>query len=125
MQHVRYEVIDHIAVVTLDRPEALNAFTDAMEAGLVECFDRSDADDDVRVVVLTGTGRAFCAGMDLTPSGGDAVSPFAEWRASPTAPDGTRFDVPREDLPVRRDGGGRVALRIFDSAKPVIAAING
>ncbi|MDQ6525886.1 enoyl-CoA hydratase-related protein [Nocardioides sp. LHD-245] len=127
MTHVRYEVADHVAVITLDRPEALNAFTDTMEEELVACFDRSDADDDVRVVVLTGAGRAFCAGMDLSPGEEPeaGASPFAAWRASPTAPAGTQYDVPGEDLPVRRDGGGRVTLRIFESAKPVIAAING
>lgn len=122
--HVQYEVSDHVAVVRLDRPAALNAFTDEMEAELIECFDRSDADDDVRVVVLTGSGRAFCAGMDLSPAA-DGVAPFEAWRRSGTAPAGTQYDVPGEPLPIRRDGGGRVALRIFDSLKPTIAAING
>ena len=121
---VRYEVRDHVALITLDRPEALNAFTDEMEAGLVTCFDRSDADDDVRVVVLTGAGRAFCAGMDLS-TGRDGVDPFVDWRASATAPEGSVFQVEDGSPPIRRDGGGRVVLRIFDSTKPVIAAING
>ncbi|XVQ09546.1 enoyl-CoA hydratase-related protein [Spirillospora sp. CA-255316] len=127
MADVRYEVTDHVALITLDRPEALNAFTDTMEAELVECFERSDADDDVRVVILTGAGPAFCAGMDLTPAddAAAAASPFAAWRASPNAPAGTQYDLAGEELPVRRDGGGRVTLRIFDSKKPVIAAING
>ncbi len=91
-----------------------------MESELIACFDRSDADDEVRAVVLTGSGRAFCAGMDLT--GGDT---FESWRASASAPPGSQFDVPGEALPIRRDGGGRVVLRIFESRKPVIAAING
>ncbi|MEV6815654.1 enoyl-CoA hydratase-related protein [Micromonospora sp. NPDC051296] len=119
--HVRYEVRDHVAVVTLNRPEALNAFTDQMESGLIECLDVADADDTVRVVVLTGAGRAFCAGMDLT----DGADTFRAWRTSPQAPPGTQFDVPGEALPMRRDGGGRVVLRIFSALKPVIAAING
>jgi enoyl-CoA hydratase/carnithine racemase len=121
---VRYEVTDGIAVVTLDRPGALNAFTDRTEVELIECFDRSDADDQVRVVVITGAGRAFCAGMDLAPSP-DGGGPFETWRASPDAPPETQFHVEGELLPVRRDGGGRVSLRIFESTKPVIAAING
>ncbi|TCB95475.1 enoyl-CoA hydratase [Micromonospora zingiberis] len=119
--HVRYEVRDHVAVVTLDRPEALNAFTDQMESGLIECLDAADADDGVRVVVITGAGRAFCAGMDLT----DGADTFRAWRTSPHAPAGTRFEVPGEELPMRRDGGGRVVLRIFTARKPVIAAVNG
>lgn len=122
--HVQYEVVDHVAVVRLSRPDALNAFTDAMEAELIACLDRSDSDDDVRVVVLTGTGRAFCAGMDLAPTD-DGVPPFETWRRSETAPVGTQYVVAGEDLPIRRDGGGRVVLRIFESVKPIIAAING
>ncbi|MGD9958312.1 enoyl-CoA hydratase-related protein [Nocardioides sp.] len=121
---VRYEKLGNVALLTLDRPEALNAFTDAMEQALIECFKRTDADDEVRVVVLTGAGKAFCAGMDLTPSP-SGLEPFEEWRASTTAPAGTQFEVAGQALPVRRDGGGRVVLRIFDSTKPVIAAING
>ncbi|MDQ7909053.1 enoyl-CoA hydratase-related protein [Phytohabitans sp. ZYX-F-186] len=122
--HVRYEVSDHVAIVTLDRPASLNAFTDRMEAELIECFHRSDADDAVRAVILTGAGRAFCAGMDLTPgeSGGGT---FETWRTSPDAPADTQFELPGHALPVRRDGGGRVVLRIFESLKPVIAAVNG
>lgn len=123
-RHVRYQVLDHVAVITLDRPEALNAFTDEMERGLIDCLDRADADDAVRAVVLTGAGRAFCAGMDLAPSE-EGREPFEQWRLSDTAPAGTQYDVAGHDLPIRRDGGGRVALRIFASRKPVIAAING
>ncbi|MFI6309801.1 enoyl-CoA hydratase-related protein [Nocardia fusca] len=122
--HVRYRVDDHIAVITLDRPSSFNAFTDEMEAQLIEYFDRTDADDRVRAVVLTGAGSAFCAGLDLAP-GSEGKVPFVEWRASRSAPEGTQFVVDGEVLPLRRDGGGRVALRIFDSRKPVIAAING
>jgi enoyl-CoA hydratase/carnithine racemase len=122
--HVRYEHEDGVAVVTLDRPDALNAFSDQMESELIACFDRSDADDDVRVVVLTGSGKAFCVGMDLTPTP-DGAGTFEAWRRSPDAAPGTQSEVAGEDLPIRRDGGGRVALRIFESTKPVIAAING
>jgi enoyl-CoA hydratase/carnithine racemase len=118
MSEVLLDVADGIATITLNRPGALNAFNDAMEAGLLSALERCDRDDAVRVVILTGAGRAFCAGMDLT----DAT--FEAWRRSPTAPAGTHFDV-GEELPLRRDGGGRVVLRLFELTKPVIAAING
>lgn len=123
-QHVLYAVDGHVATITLHRPDRLNAFTDTMERQLLEAFDRSDADDEVRAVVITGAGRAFCAGMDLA----EAENPddtFREWRSSPDASEGTVFDVSGEELPVRRDGGGRVTLRIWSSLKPVISAING
>jgi enoyl-CoA hydratase/carnithine racemase len=102
---IRYDVDDGIATITLNRPDRLNAFTDKMEADLIAAFDASDADDDVKAVIVTGEGRAFCAGADLE-SRGDTFN------------DGERDATPR-------DGGGRVVLRIFDSLKPVIAAING
>lgn len=106
-EQIAYEVADHILTITLDRPQVLNAFTVVMMRELVDAFDRADADDDVRVVVVTGRGRAFCAGADLSSGAGT-------------------FDHRREgDDGVRRDGGGLVSLRIFESTKPVIAAING
>lgn len=118
---VQLSVADGIATITLNRPDKLNAFTDEMEWGLIEAFDRTDADDDVKVVVLTGAGRGFCAGMDLS-EGDDA---FFSWRTSATAPAGTQYDVPGEELPMRRDGGGRLVLRMYASLKPIIAAVNG
>ncbi|MFS3128824.1 crotonase/enoyl-CoA hydratase family protein [Nocardioides sp. Bht2] len=121
METLRYAVADGIATITLNRPDRLNAFTDEMEAELIEAFDLADADDDVRVVLLTGAGRGFCAGMDAS-DGGDA---FTAWRTSPTAPAGTQFQVPGDEMPRRRDGGGRVVLRMYDSLKPIIAAVNG
>ncbi|SNR81215.1 crotonase/enoyl-CoA hydratase family protein [Blastococcus mobilis] len=121
MSVVQLDVNEGIATITLNRPELLNAFTDEMEVGLVEAFDRTDADDDVRAVILTGAGRGFCAGMDV--SDGDAA--FVNWRTSGTAPEGTTYEVPGESMPMRRDGGGRVVLRIYSSLKPVIAAVNG
>jgi enoyl-CoA hydratase/carnithine racemase len=116
---VRYEVKDRIATITLNRPDKLNAFNEPMIDELLDVFDRSDADDDVRVVVVTGAGRGFCAGADLSAGAStfdataQADSPF---RAD-ASPDYTRDSA--------RDGGGRVTLRIFQSLKPVIAAING
>jgi len=108
-EEIRYEVDAGILTLTLDRPERLNAFTNTMAHELMDAFDRADADDDVRVVVVTGAGRGFCAGADLG-AGGETF----DWRRRGT----DEGDVPR-------DTGGRVTLRIFDSTKPVIAAING
>jgi enoyl-CoA hydratase/carnithine racemase len=107
-QEIRYEVADHVLTITLNRPDRLNAFTPTMGRELVEAFDRADADDDVRAIIVTGEGRGFCAGADLA-GGGDTF----DWRDRQQA----------DEIP--RDGGGIVALRIFDSTKPVIAAING
>ena len=103
---IRYTVEDYVATITLSRPDKLNAFTSTMARELLSVFDITDADDDVRAVIVTGDGRAFCAGADLS-SGGDTFV-----HAEP----GRRL---------QRDGGGRVTLRIFDSLKPVIAAVNG
>jgi enoyl-CoA hydratase/carnithine racemase len=108
-EEIRYEVADHVLTITLNRPDRLNAFTPTMARELIEAFDASDADDDVRAVIVTGAGRGFCAGADLGGGGGTF-----DWRDR----DGGESGVPR-------DGGGRVSLRIFDSLKPVIAAING
>jgi enoyl-CoA hydratase/carnithine racemase len=107
---IRYDVSDHIATITLHRPEQLNAFTGTMMNEMIAAFDRSDADDDVRAVIVTGSGRAFCAGADLA-AGGETFSRGGS-------------DV-QTDAGVPRDGGGMLALRIFESKKPVIGAING
>jgi enoyl-CoA hydratase/carnithine racemase len=101
---------DGIATITLNRPEKLNAFTPVMQREIVEALDATDADDGVRVVIVTGAGRGFCAGADL--SGGLAAANPAESAADLAG-----------SLP--RDGGGVVSLRIAASLKPVIAAING
>ena len=110
-QQISYEVEDQVATVTLDRPEQLNAFTARMMHEMISAFDEADADDEVRAVIVTGRGRGFCAGADLSGGGesfahgggGDAEGPQS----------------------VVRDGGGLLTLRIFASKKPVIAAING
>ena len=106
-----YEVADHIATVTLNRPDQLNAFTNTMMREVLDAFDRVDADDDVRVVIVTGAGRGFCAGADLS-GGGETFSR------------GGSDEIPA-DVGIPRDGGGLVSLRIFDCKKPVIGAING
>ena len=74
---IRYHVDDHIATITLHRPDKLNAFTGTMMQELIAAFDRTDADDDVRAVIVTGAGRAFCAGADLS-SGGEAPQTFLD-----------------------------------------------
>ena len=110
-----YSVEDGIATVTLNRPEKMNAFTAQMRDDLVAAFDHTDADDAVRVVIVTGAGRAFCAGADL--SGGGKTFDYAARGESAR----DRFKVGD----VYRDGGGIATLRIFNSLKPVIGAING
>ena len=117
---LRYEVADHIATITLNRPDRLNAFNNVMAADLIAAFDRSDADDEVRCVIVTGEGRGFCAGADL--EAGAATFDYAEGgRGGPVRPDGS-IDWGHEMV---RDTGGKVSLRIYDSLKPVIGAING
>jgi enoyl-CoA hydratase/carnithine racemase len=111
---IRYEVEDGVCTVTLHRPDRLNAVTTTMLRELGEAWDRADADDAVRAVIVTGAGRAFCAGADLG-SGGSTFN-YAERK-------GERAGA--ETAEEHRDGGGTVTLRIFDMKKPVIAAING
>ncbi|HEX9259493.1 MAG TPA: crotonase/enoyl-CoA hydratase family protein [Acidimicrobiales bacterium] len=108
---IALDVADGIATITLDRPDQLNAFTGTMMYELIDAFDQTDADDAVRAVIVTGRGRGFCAGADLSGGGGT----FSQGGGG--EPSG------REGVP--RDGGGLVSLRIWDSKKPVIAAING
>jgi enoyl-CoA hydratase/carnithine racemase len=119
---VDYTVADGILTLTLDRPDQLNAFTVTMADELEHAFDRAGSDDDVRAVVVTGRGRAFCAGMDLSADGN--VFGLDETRR-PTLEDlRDRFDDPAVVDGVR-DTGGRVTLAIFRCLKPVIGAING
>ncbi len=109
-----YTCEDAVAVITLNRPDRLNAFNQQMQQELIAAFDHTDADDGVRAVIVTGAGRGFCAGADM-------------------AAGGTTFDyvAHRDKVNLRwegevcRDGGGLLTLRIFDSLKPVIAAVNG
>ncbi len=109
-EQIRYDVDGPVLTLTLSRPDKLNAFTLRMMHEMIDAFDRADADDAVRVIIVTGAGRAFCAGADL--SGGSGA-----------------FDHSAGSKPLtidtHRDGGGLLTLRIFESKKPVIAAING
>jgi enoyl-CoA hydratase/carnithine racemase len=107
---ILYDVEDNIATITLHRPDRMNAFTGTMMREMIDAFDQVDADDDVRAVIVTGSGRGFCAGADLG-GGGETFSRG-----------GSDIQTP---VGVPRDGGGMVTLRIFDCTKPVIGAING
>lgn len=119
---LRYDVADNILTLTLHRPEQLNAFTVEMANELIDAFKRASNDDDVRAVVVTGEGRAFCAGMDLSVEGN--VFGLNE-DLQPTMEDmEQRLDDP-EIIEGVRDTGGMVVLAIYDCNKPVIAAING
>jgi len=117
---ITYEVTENILTLTLNRPDKLNAFNATMQQELIDAFDKADADDDVRVIIVTGAGRAFCAGADLS-SGANTFDRDARRGPVRRLPDGK---VDYSD-PMARDGGGQVTLRIFKCLKPVIAAVNG
>lgn len=106
---ILYDLEDNVLTITLNRPEILNAFNREMLAEIIDALDKADADDNVRAIIITGTGRGFCAGADLSV-GGDTFNADA-----------------RDDREggLQRDGGGRLTLRIFECKKPIIAAING
>ncbi|MGA0594006.1 crotonase/enoyl-CoA hydratase family protein [Enterovirga sp. CN4-39] len=110
-------VEDGVLTITLNRPDKLNAFTPTMRDGMIAAFDRADADDAVHVVIVTGAGRGFCAGADISAGAGrfDVKSRLGADAAG-------EVDYGREEI---RDSGGRLALRIFASLKPVIGAVNG
>lgn len=119
---LRYEINEHVLTLTLNRPEQLNAFNITMAEELVRAFEQADADEEVRVVVVTGEGKAFCAGMDLSREGN--VFGLNE-DLQPTLQDmRERLNDPEIEAGVR-DTGGQLTLAIFNCRKPVIAAING
>ena len=109
--HTQYKVEKKIALIMLNRPEKMNAFTPSMRKEMVWLMDEADRDDDVRVVVVTGAGKAFCAGADLSAGG--------------TTFDRSSKKEPKTTIDEHRDGGGQVSLAIHKCRKPVIAAING
>jgi enoyl-CoA hydratase/carnithine racemase len=120
---IRYEVDGGVLVLTLDRPEKLNAFTVEMCEELIDAYDRASRDDAVRVIVVTGEGRAFCAGMDLSVDGN--VFGLDETIATPSLDE---LRNGRDDpalLHGVRDTGGRVALAMLDCLKPIVGAVNG
>jgi enoyl-CoA hydratase/carnithine racemase len=109
-KHTSWAVDRGVGVLTLNRPERMNAFTNTMLKEMIETLREASRDDAVRAIVVTGAGKAFCAGADL--GGG-----------------GSTFDAnaggEEVGLTGHRDGGGQVTLEIFACRKPVIAAING
>ncbi len=109
-EHIELGVDAGIATIWLNRPDKMNAFTERMRYEIIDAFDRTDADDAVRAVIITGRGRAFCAGADLSSGEGT----FSRGGSDIIGANG-----------VPRDGGGTVSLRIFESKKSVIGAING
>jgi enoyl-CoA hydratase/carnithine racemase len=116
------DVSDSIFTITINRPDRLNALNTQMIHDLIAAFDEADADDAVRAIIVTGAGRAFCAGADLS-TGAKTFDRAArpDRPQVPNGPDG-KPDLSHENA---RDGGGRITLRIFDCRKPVIAAVNG
>lgn len=117
-EFIRFELADRIATITLARPEKLNAINGAMVRELITALEAADSDDDVRAVIVTGEGRAFCAGADLSRGADSFVAPGSDGL---TGPDG-EVDYSNEAI---REVGGRLALVIYNLRKPVIAAING
>ena len=114
LEQITAELDSGILTVTLNRPDRLNAWTQQMASELLETFDRVDADDEIRAVIITGAGRAFCAGADLEKGGEtfDARARQSDYAGGSAATD-------------HRDNGGMFTLRVFESTKPVIAAVNG
>ncbi|MGB6397866.1 MAG: enoyl-CoA hydratase-related protein, partial [Bradyrhizobium sp.] len=117
---IKYEVAEQILTITLNRPDKLNAFNAAMQREMIEAFDAADKDDNVRAIIVTGAGRGFCAGADLS-SGADTFDRDARRGPVKRLANGK---VDYSDAGVR-DGGGQLTLRIFKCLKPVIAAVNG
>jgi enoyl-CoA hydratase/carnithine racemase len=104
---IKYEISQGVLTITLNRPDRLNAFNTAMLQDLLDALDRADEDDNVRAIIVTGAGRGFCAGADLS-AGGKSF---------------TKKEKASDEI--NRDGGGLLTLRIYDLKKPIIAAING
>ncbi|VIO70637.1 Short-chain-enoyl-CoA hydratase [Bradyrhizobium ivorense] len=117
---IKYEIDEKILTITLNRPDKLNACTALMEREVVDAFDCADKDNDVLAIIVTGAGRAFCAGADLS-LGGDTFDRDVRRGPVRRLPDGK---VDYSD-PMVSDGGGKIAIRIFRSLKPVIGAVNG
>ncbi len=111
LTHTHYEISNGIGTVTLNRPDSLNALSPTMREELIEIFLSADQDDAVRVLVVTGAGKGYCAGADL--SSGESTFDYSSKGGK------------KASIGEHRDGGGRLALSIFNCRKPVIAAING
>lgn len=121
-QTLDYRVDDGLLLLTLNRPDNLNAFTVEMADELVDAYARASNDDRVRAIVVTGAGKAFCAGMDLAVGGN--VFGLDESQAPGLSDLRERLEHPAIHRGVR-DTGGRVALAMFACTKPIVGAING
>ncbi len=117
-EFISYDVAGRVATITLNRPEKLNAINGDMIREIIAAFQQVDADDDVRAVIVTGAGRAFCAGADLSRGAESFVAPGSD---ALTGPDG-KVDYASEAI---REVGGKLAIVLYNLRKPVIAAING
>src|ERR1700691_6751491 len=118
---IKYEVARQILTIPPNRPDKLNAVNAAMQTELIDAFDQADADDNIRAIIVTGAGRGFCAGADLS-AGAATFDRTAQPDATPTRATSTNeADIDWSDESIR-DGGGLLTLRIFKSLKPVIAA---
>jgi len=116
------DISENIFTITINRPDKLNALNMQMIHDLVDAFDQADTDDAVRAIIVTGAGRAFCAGADLSTGAKTFDREARPDRPQvPNGPDG-KPDLSHENA---RDGGGRITLRIFNCHKPVVAAVNG
>src|SRR5262245_32445346 len=118
---ILYDVDDQILTITMNRPDKLNAFNNTMLEEFLDAFDRADADDGVRAIIVTGAGRGFCAGADLSAGRATFDRRRPDRKPIPTRPDG-QPDLSHDNA---RDGGGRRSPRIFELKKPIIAACNG
>ena len=112
-QQIIYDIDEGILTITLNRPDKLNAFTGQMMTEMINALDRADADDTVKAIIVTGAGRGFCAGADLS----NGASTFDADASAPKAA--------QEEKKSIADGGGLLTLRIFDCLKPIISACNG
>jgi enoyl-CoA hydratase/carnithine racemase len=121
-EQIKVDVKDSILTLTLNRPEKLNAFTGTMMNEMIDVFTRVNGDDEVRAIVVTGAGRGFCAGADL--SAGAATFDYDARTDRPDRKAGSGADIDWSDERIR-DGGGRLTLAIFECLKPVICAVNG
>lgn len=116
------DLTDNIFTITINRPDKLNALNTTMIHEFVDAIDVADKDDAARAIIVTGAGRAFCAGADLSGGGGTFDREARKDRPPvPNGPDG-KPDLSHDSA---RDGGGRMTLRVFNCRKPVIAAVNG
>ena len=117
---IKYEVEEQILTITLNRPDKLNAFNGTMQQELIDAFDAADKDDNVRAIIVTGAGRGFCAGADLSSGASTFDRDARRGPVKRLASGAVDYSDPQV-----RDGGGQVTLRIFKCLKPVIAAVNG